>query len=47
VLANISIEDLIKEISPEQRKKLFELVLKMLAAGLADKEEFNGETSNH
>jgi hypothetical protein len=39
ILANISIEQIIKDLSPQQRKKLFELVLKMLASGLADEEK--------
>ena len=47
ILANISVEELIEDISPEQRKKLFELVLKMLASGLADREELDGKSSNN
>ena len=40
ILANISVEDLFKGISPEQRKTLFELMLKTLASG------FSGQTGS-
>jgi hypothetical protein len=43
-LADVSLDEFVKGISPERRKALFELVLKMLAAGLADKEEPNGSS---
>lgn len=38
-LAGVSIEELLQGISPDQRKKLFEAVLKTLASGLAQNED--------
>ncbi|MFN8486519.1 MAG: hypothetical protein U0350_02940 [Caldilineaceae bacterium] len=38
-LSDITLEELIGDLKPEQRKKLLTLVLKMLASGLADNEE--------
>lgn len=46
-LSGISTEELIKGIRPEQRKALFELLLKMLAAGLEEKPEVNGKSNGH
>ncbi len=46
-LSGISTEELIKGIHPEQRKALFELLLKMLAAGLEEKPEMNGKSNGH
>lgn len=47
ILANISIEQLLKDLNSEQRKKLVALVLKLLASGLADQEELTGKSSNN
>jgi hypothetical protein len=46
-LSGISTEELIKGIRPEQRKALFEFLLKMLAAGLEEKPEVNGKSNGH
>lgn len=46
-LSGISTEELIKGIRPEQRKALFELLLKMLVAGLEEKPEVNGKSNGH
>lgn len=46
-LSGISTEELIKGIRPEQRKALFEVLLKMLAAGLEEKPEMNGKSNGH
>lgn len=44
-LSGINSEELLKGITPEQRKMLFELVLKQLASDLAGKEP-NGHSDN-
>lgn len=46
-LSDVSMEDLIKSMPPEQRKKLFELVLRIVASGLADQGEANGKGVAH
>ena len=39
LLAGMNVEELVNDISPTQQKRLFELLLKMLAAGLTDDSE--------
>ncbi|MCE7983689.1 MAG: hypothetical protein DYG89_21145 [Caldilinea sp. CFX5] len=47
ILANMSMEQLIKDLDPAQQKKLVALVLKLLASGFADQEELIGKGSNN
>ncbi|MCE7983974.1 MAG: hypothetical protein DYG89_22600 [Caldilinea sp. CFX5] len=47
ILANISVEDLIKKMGPDQQIKLFELLLKNLSASLADKEKNDEKNGNN
>lgn len=46
-LSDVSMEELIKSLPPEQRKKLFEVVLRQVASGLADSGEANGKGAGH
>lgn len=43
MLTTTNIEDLLNQISPEQRKRLFELVLKRVAADLTEQ---NGKSDH-
>ena len=40
-LSGLSLDELVKGMSPERRKALFELVLKTLTAGLVSEDESN------